>query len=125
MAVTLSRASGTMRLLVEEPHRPGDPEDYIAALHDIGSASGPFALLIVIATHLDLSHEHKKSQNLWFKATRERLNALCRACAIVRIAPTEEMQRTFQGLWVFPVKVTGSVAEAETFLAAIGHGAPQ
>lgn len=118
MAVRLDSAPGRLRLVVEEPSREDDPERYIAGLEAVGAHEEPFALLISIAIPLELPHELKKAQNLWFKATRQRLDALCRACAIVRLRPTAEMQKAFQGLWGFPVKVTASFEEAEAFLAA-------
>jgi hypothetical protein len=122
MAVRLDSAPGRLRLLVEEPSREDDPDRYIAGLEAVGAHEEPFALLISIAIPLELPHEFRKAQNLWFKATRQRMDALCRACAIVRLEPTDEMQKTFQGLWHFPVKVTGSLDEAEAFLAA--HDGP-
>jgi len=118
MAVRLDSTPGRLRLFVEEPVLEDDPERYIAGLEAIGAREEPFALLISIAVPLELPHELRKAQNLWFKATRQRLDALCRACAIVRLQPTDEMRKTFQGLWRFPVEVTGGLAEAEAFLAA-------
>ncbi len=118
MTVRLDSTQGRLALLVEEPRLADDPERYIAGLEAVGAREEPFVLLISITVPLELSHELRKAQNLWFKATRQHLNGRCRACAIVRLQPTEEMLKAFQGLWAFPVKVTASIAEAEAFLAA-------
>lgn len=118
MTVRLDRTQGGLGLLVEEPRRGDDPERYLEGLEAIGEREEPFVLLISITIPLELPHPLRKAQNLWFKATRQRLNGLCRACAIVRLQPTEDMQKAFQGLWTFPVKVTASLAEAQAFLAS-------
>lgn len=118
MTVRLDSTQGRLALLVEEPRLADDPESYIAGLEAVGAREEPFVLLISITVPLELPHELRKAQNLWFKATRQHLNGRCGACGIVRLQPTEEMQKAFQGLWAFPVKVTASIAEAEAFLAA-------
>ncbi|MDZ5698229.1 hypothetical protein [Chelativorans sp. M5D2P16] len=117
MAVHLSREEQILSLTVEEPVGSGDPDRYIAALDEIAEAAAPFVLRVAFRTRLDLPQEQRKAQNLWFKRTRQRMNALCRAAAIVRKDASEEMQRTFGGLWRFPVLVTDSDEEAGTFLA--------
>ena len=104
------------RMHVREPEEAGDPAAYLAGLDRIGSMTAPFGMIVDIAGHLHMSHEERKAQNLWFKATRAHMNATCKAAAIVRLEPTPEMQATFAGLWTFPVLVTGSVEAAETFV---------
>ncbi|UUP16575.1 hypothetical protein [Nitratireductor thuwali] len=118
MAVRLRREKARLSLIVDEPVGKDDPDRYIAALHEISGPSDPFVLLVAFRMPLDLAQEQRKAQNLWFKATREKMNAMCRAVAIVRDNPSEEMQRTFGGLWSFPVLVTGKTDDADRFLAA-------
>ncbi|MCR4264863.1 hypothetical protein [Nitratireductor sp. ZSWI3] len=117
MAVHLRRKGATLSLVVAEPAERNDGARYIEALEEIAGETAPFALLVAFDGRLDLDHEHRRAQNLWFKATRGKMNATCRAVAVLRENPTPEMQRTFSGLWTFPVLVTRSRAEAETFLA--------
>ncbi|WP_265516722.1 hypothetical protein [Nitratireductor luteus] len=118
MAVNLHREEALLSLIVDEPVGKDDPDRYIAALNEISGAAGPFVLLVAFRVPLDLAQEQRKAQNLWFKATREKMNATCRAVAIVRVNPSEEMQRTFSGLWNFPVLVTEKTDDAKPFLAA-------
>lgn len=118
MTVCLHRNGPILSLVVEEPVGRDDPGQYIALLDEIAEMGEPFVLLVAFRAHLDLPHDHRKAQNLWFKATRARMNTHCRAVAIVRRDPSEEMQRTFSGLWEFPVLVTDSPERANAFLAA-------
>lgn len=118
MAVHLCREEAILSLIVDEPVGSDDPDRYIAALHEIAGETSPFVLLVAFRASVDLAQEQRKAQNLWFKATREKMNAMCRAVAIVRDNPSEEMRRTFSGLWSFPVLVTDKTDAAELFLAA-------
>ncbi|WP_274425630.1 hypothetical protein [Chelativorans sp. YIM 93263] len=118
MAVHLDREGAVLSLIIDAPAGSDDPERYIAALHEISGVTDPFVLLVTFRIPLDLPQVQRKAQNLWFKATREKMNATCRATAIVRKNPSEEMQRTFSGLWSFPVLVTDRSDAAELFLAA-------
>lgn len=77
----------------------------------------PFVPLVPFRVPLDLAQEQREAQNLSIKATREKMKAMCRAVAIVRNNPSVEMQRTFSGLWGFPVLVTGKRNAAEIFVA--------
>ncbi|WP_048646713.1 hypothetical protein [Nitratireductor soli] len=119
MAVHLRREEATLSLIVAEPATGDDETRYIAALHEIAVQECPFVLRVAFDKKLELEHEYRKEQNLWFKASRQQMNAMCRAVAIVRRDPSPEMQRIFSGLWAFPVLVTRSHQEAEDFLA--GH----
>lgn len=119
MAVHLRREGAALSLTVGEPARDDDPTRYIAALEEIAGTACPFVLLVAFERPLELAHDQRKAQNLWFKTTRRAMNAACRAAAIVRQEPSEDMQRVFAGLWDFPVLVTDSTVEADAFLA--GH----
>lgn len=117
MTLRLETGGGRVALFAVEPLREDDGRLYLEALEEIGRRDQPFVLLVSIAVPLDLTHEQRKAQNLWYKRTREHINGLCRACALIRDDPTGEAQRSFQGLYAFPVLVTGRRDEAEAFLA--------
>lgn len=117
MSVSLTLERSVATLSGFEPAREDDAERYIAALHAVTALEEGFALLVELAVPILLSPEQKKAQNLWYKASRERLNRACVACAIVRPTVDEEMQRTFQGLFAFPLLATRDRAEAQAFLA--------
>ena len=118
MAVHLRQEGTTLSLIVAEPATDHDETRYLAALQDIAAQDHPFVLRVAFDRKLELEHEYRKEQNLWFKASRQKMNTMCRAVAIVRRDPSPEMQRIFSGLWEFPVLVTRSHQEAEDFLVS-------
>ncbi|WP_342640417.1 hypothetical protein [Rhodoligotrophos ferricapiens] len=118
MAVCLRQDGMVLTLTVSPPRSDDDQGSYLAALDEIAAKATPFGLLVAFRTSLDLAHEQRKAQNLWFKTSRARMNALCRAVAIVRRDANPQMQQTFASLWNFPVLVTDNVQAAQTFLAA-------
>lgn len=117
MAVTLQRSGTVVSIIGMPPSNDRDAECYMSALHQISAQTGPYVLLVDLGMELDLSREQRKAQNLWYKADRPRIEAACKACALVRPAADENMQRMWQGLFSFPILVTGSREEAERFLA--------
>jgi len=117
MAVSLQRNGALVSLLAETPADPADGERYVEALGRISLEREPFVLLVDIGIEIALSDAQRKAQNLWYKAERERLEKVCRACALVRPAADETMQRVWQSLFGFPVLVTYSRAEADAFLS--------
>lgn len=117
MAVVLQRSGPVVSMTGVLPPDGREAEDYVAALQDISTQAGPYVLLVDLAMEIDLSDEQRRAQNLWYKADRHRIEAGCRACALVRRAADEEVQRMWQRLFRFPVLVTTSRAEAESFLA--------
>lgn len=121
MTVHLQRQGQLLVLSIREPAQKDDCDRYITALETISGADAPFLLLVDVERELSLSQHHRKAQNLWYKATRERLDRACTAAAIIRLQPTETAQRTFQALWRFPLLVTSDKSEAETFLARHGN----
>ena len=116
MAVSLQRNGALVSLLAEAPADPADGGAYVEALARLSLEKVPFVLLVDIGIEIALSDAQRKAQNLWYKAERERLEKVCRACALVRTAADENMQRVWQSLFGFPVLVTRSRAEADAFL---------
>ena len=116
MTVSLQRNGALVSLLAEAPADPVDGERYVEALGRISQEREPFVLLVDIGIEIALSDAQRKAQNLWYKAERERLEKTCRACALVRSAADETMQRVWQSLFGFPVLVTRSRKEADAFL---------
>lgn len=117
MAVTLRRSGAVISIIGMLPSDDSDAECYMSALHDISAQTGPYVLLVDLGMELDLNREQRKAQNLWYKADRPRIEATCKACALVRSTADENMQRMWQGLFSFPILVTRSREEAERFLA--------
>jgi hypothetical protein len=122
MAVTLQRSGAVVSIIGRLPSNDKDAERYMSALHEISAQIGPYVLLVDLGMELDLSREQRKAQNLWYKADRPRIEAACKACALVRPAADENMQRMWQGLFSFPILVTRSREEAERFLARHAPG---
>lgn len=117
MAVVLQRSGPVVSMTGVLPPDDGEAEDYVSALQKISTQAGPYVLLVDLAMKIDLSDEQRRAQNLWYKADGHRIEAGCRACAMVRPAVDEEVQRMWQRLFRFPVLVTTSRGEAESFLA--------
>ena len=117
MAVSLQRNVALVLLLAETPADPADGGAYVEALGRLSLEQEPFVLLVDIGIEIAQSDTQRKAQNLWYKAERERLEKVCRACALVRSAADETMQRVWQSLFGFPVLVTRSRAEADAFLS--------
>jgi hypothetical protein len=116
MAVSLQRNGALVSLLAQAPSDPTDGGHYVEALGRISLEREPFVLLVDIGIEIALSDAQRKAQNLWYKAQREQLEKVCRACALMRSAADENMQRVWQSLFGFPVLVTRSRAEADAFL---------
>ena len=116
MAVSLQRNGALVSLLAKAPADPADGGAYVEALGRLSKEQELFVLLVDIGIEIALSDAQRKAQNLWYKAERERLEKVCRACALVRSAVDENMQRVWQSLFGFPVLVTRSRAEADAFL---------
>lgn len=116
MTITLQRQGNVVSLVGEAPADPADGERYVEAIRRISSEPGPFVLLVDIRIEINLTDAQRKAQNLWYKADRATIEAACRACALVRPAADEKMQRVWQGLFSFPVLVTRTRAEADAFL---------
>lgn len=117
MAVSLQRNGALVSLLAEAPADPADGGAYVEALGRLSLEQEPFVLLVDIGIEIALSDTQRKAQNLWYKAEHERLEKVCRACALVRPAADANMQRVWQSLLGFPVLVTRSRAEADAFLS--------
>lgn len=107
---------GILRLHLEPPMEDADEERYLEALERIGTLPGPFAMLVEIDGYRHLSRAGELRQAAWAKATRQHLNAACRALAIVRARPDPRTQASFGRFWSFPVHVTADPAEARAFL---------
>lgn len=116
MTVSLRRNGPVVSLLGEAPADATDGERYVEAIRRISSEPGPFVLLVDIGVEINLNDAQRKAQNLWYKADREKIEAVCRACALVRPAADEKMQQVWQGLFRLPLLVTRSRAEADAFL---------
>ena len=117
MTVSLQRKGALVSLLAKAPADPADGGAYVEALGSLSLEQEPFVLLVDIGIEIALSDAQRKAQNLWYKAERARLEKTCRACALVRSAVDETMQRVWQSLFGFPVLVTRSRAEADAFLS--------
>ncbi|MBB6305819.1 hypothetical protein [Xanthobacter tagetidis] len=116
--VRLDEEPGSLLVLrFHQPYGAGDEEAYLASLDAIAAHEGPFRLMTVFGGGPALSRAGERSQALWFKATRARIDGLCRACAIVRPNAGEEMAQVFRRLWSFPLIATPDEAEARAFLA--------
>lgn len=122
MAVTFKRTGPVISIIGMPPSDDGDAECYMSALHGISAQTLPYVLMVDLGMELELSPEQRKAQNLWYKADRARVEAACKACALVRPAANGNMQRMWQGLFSFPVLVTRSREEAERFLALHAPG---
>jgi hypothetical protein len=107
---------GVLVLRFGPPYAPEDEERYLAALSAIGTRAEPFALLAVFAGRGRLSPAGERSQAVWFKETRARLAARCRALAIVRPGDPGRSAEIFGRLWSFPVTVASTEAEGRAFL---------
>jgi hypothetical protein len=117
MAVSLQRNGALVSLLAEAPADPADGGAYVEALGRLSLEQEPFVLLVDIGIEIALSDAQRKAQNLWYKAEHDRLEKVCRACALVRPAVDANMRRVWQSLFGFPVLVTRSRAEADAFLS--------
>lgn len=115
--ISIRRDGALLLLTGEVPADPADGDSYVEALGRVSTQKEPFVLLVDIGIEIKLSQPQRKAQNLWYKADRGRIEAKCRACALVRTAADETMQRAWQGLFRFPVLVTCSREEAQEFLA--------
>lgn len=104
----------TLRFL--PPYRDEDERAYLDALAEIGRQERPFALLTVFGGGRGLSQAGEREQALWFKATREQVGRLCRACAIVRPDASEKTAETFRKLWPFPIIADRDEATGRAFL---------
>jgi hypothetical protein len=122
--VRLDEEPGSLLVLrFHQPYGEGDEAAYLAGLDAIAAHEGPFRLMTVFGGGPALSRAGERAQALWFKATRTRIDGLCRACAIVRPNAGEEMAQVFRRLWSFPLIATPDEAEARAFLARHG-GSP-
>lgn len=117
--VSLDEEGGLMVLRYHRPYTVADELDYLAALDDLALRAGPYGLLTIFGGGPALSSAGERAQALWFKRTRERVDAACVACAIVRPNATEAMAATFRRLWSFPILATPDEEEGRRFLA--GH----
>lgn len=117
MTVCLHSHDDFLTLAIGKPAEKDDCERYLAALETVSNRELPFFLLVDVENELALSQHHRKAQNRWYKANRERMDRLCLAAAIIRLRPTAEAQRAFRSLWRFPLLVTGDRDEAEAFLS--------
>ncbi len=117
MTVSLLRHGSLVSLIGEAPANPADGDRYVEAIRQISLEPGPFVLLVDIGIEINLTDAQRKAQNLWYKADRDKIEAGCRACALVRPAADEKMQQVWQSLFRFPVLVTRSRAEADAFLS--------
>lgn len=121
--VRLDEEAGDIVVLrFHQPYGADDEAAYLAALEAVGQRTQPFVLMTLFGGGGILSPAGERSQALWFKATRARLDQVCRACAIVRPDASEDMVRVFSRLWSFPLMATADEAAARAFLA--GHAAP-
>lgn len=108
---------GLVRLRFHAPYAPGDEALYLARLEEVSARAAPFVLMTLFGGGRVLSREAGRAQALWFKRNRARMDALCRACAIVRPDARPQMAEVFRRLWSFPILATASEAEARDFLA--------
>jgi hypothetical protein len=109
-------ADGIVTLHFVPPYGAEDERAYLDALDTIGRLEGPFALLTVFGGQGGLGREGDRAQALWFKATRQRMNAACRGLAMVRPGATEATAATFQKLWTFPVCIAPDEDAARAIL---------
>lgn len=123
MGISVSRHGRRVLLLGTRPGSGNDGARYLAALEEIGAIDAPYVLLVSLEQRLELTAGQKKAQNLWYKATRNRVNAWCRACAILRADADGARQEAFGKLFAFPLLVTKDSREAEAFLSA--HDVPE
>ena len=117
--VSLDAESGGLLVLrFGPPYAPDDENAYLEALDAIGARAAPFALLAMFGGRGRLSPAGERRQALWFKRTRARMEARCRALAIVRPGDPGGSAEVFRRLWSFPVVVAASEAEGRAFLVA-------
>ena len=109
-------------LRFQHPYAPDDERAYLDALQSIGHIEEPFVLLTIFGGGPGLSQAGEREQALWFKATRARLDARCRAMAIVRPGASDTMAAVFRKLWSFPIIATEDEAEGRAFIAKAQAG---
>ena len=105
----------TLRFL--PPYTDADERDYLDALVVIGEHPTPFELLTLFGGSGKLSAAAEREQALWFKATRDKIAARCRAVAIVVPGASRKMEDTFRKLWPMPLVALEDENEARAFLA--------
>ena len=103
-------------LRFHQPYAPGDEPAYLLALDGLARIERPFVLLALLGGGPALSQEGEKGQALWFKGARIRLEAYCRACALVRPGASEGNAAMFRRLWSFPFLASPDEAAARAFL---------
>lgn len=109
---------GVLTLRFGPPYAPEDEAAYLEALASVGACAAPFVLLAVFWGRGRLSPAGERSQALWLKRTRTRMEARCRALAIVRPGDPGRSAEVFGRLWSFPVAVSSTEAEGRAFLTA-------
>lgn len=109
-------ADSIVTLRFMPPYLDEDERAYLDALAAIGRQEQPYALLTVFGGGRGLTQAGEREQALWFKATRERVGRLCRACAIVRPDASEKTAETFRKLWAFPITAERCEATGRAFL---------
>ena len=112
-------------LAFRPPAQAGDETAYLAALDRVGEIATPFGLLVVLGAGLALSRDGERAQAMWFKATRQTLEARCLAMAVVRPVVTPRMVETFGRLWSMPLHFTTDEADAARWLRARLAGGAQ
>lgn len=100
------------------PYGESDERAYLDALNRISGRAEPFVLMTIFGGGGKLSREGEREQALWYKHTREHMNALCRGLAMVRPGATEAMAETFRKLWSFPIAISLDESVARDFLDA-------
>ncbi|MGB6119122.1 MAG: hypothetical protein WBF87_12965 [Mesorhizobium sp.] len=116
MSIVFKREGAVVSLVGEAPEDERDGERYVEALTRISAERGPFVLLIDIRVEINMTHDQRKVQNLWYKRDRKLVESLCRACSLVRPAADEKMQEVWQSLFDFPLLVTRERSSADAFL---------
>ncbi|MCF4166586.1 hypothetical protein L2U69_13110 [Zavarzinia compransoris] len=108
---------GLLVLRFGPPYGPDDEGGYLAALERISALADPFALMVVLGGGPGLSRDGERAQALWFKRSRNHIEACCRALAMVRPQVTPRMSEVFGKLWRIPLTTTDDEGAARRFLA--------
>lgn len=115
--IQFDREGALVTLRFQPPYGPEDERGYLEALGRIGDCAPGFVLLAVLGGGASLSRESERAQALWFKATRNHVNANCRAIAMVRPGANARMTATFSKLWSVPLDAFTDEQSARAFLA--------
>lgn len=124
MAVRLDHdaAARVAALRLDLPATPEEEAAYMRALAAVADLPAPYGLVVEVRGEGRFTEAGRREQALWFKANRARLEARCRAMAVVRPDQPDGGAKNAEGfgrMFAFPVAAAPDEAAARAFLR--GH----